>query len=425
MIVVTIGALLLCAASAAFAGGSKESAGQGSMEDGPATITFWAWATTDKQEIINRALSEFHEGQNDVEVEFQAFPSGGYEEKILSAVASDTAPDVSFTKISFGQRFASENILTNMNNLGAEEMLDNILESSLAYGQYDGGTYMLPVNADNRFIAYNGDVLSKAGYTEEVQQGAVSWDQLRQMAADVSERDNQGNVRRIGFYVSPSWGGGWADFLYTAGGQLLNDNNTEAAFNTEAGLEALRLVLDLKEYSSQLQDEDAPFYNGNVAMIKKGSWDLPRFPREMPNTDWGIMPIPSPTGEVARGAGSLLAGIDIGIYESSQHKEASFELVQHFLSDSVQSWFPAEYGQFPVVESAYDTEDFQSYLDENPAYAKAAEWMQYTWPLPLIPEWSQISETLNSHIEQAWFDELSPEEALNQAEQEVNQILSE
>jgi multiple sugar transport system substrate-binding protein len=244
------------------------------------------------------------------------------------------------------------------------------------------------------------------------------------MAKAASEVDDQGNVKRIGFHVSPSWGGGWADFLYTAGGQILTDDNSKAAFNSEAGLRALELVLELKQYSSTLQDEDAPFYNGNVTMIKKGSWDLPRFPREMPDTNWGIMPFPTPDGKVARGAGSLLAGIDIGIYESSGKKDAGFELVKHFLSDQVQAWFPAQYGQFPVVKSAYDTEEFQSYTAEHETYAQASEWMKHTWPLPLIPEWSKIADTLNANIEKAWFGELSPEEALAQAEQEVNRILT-
>jgi len=391
----------------------------------PTTLEFWAWATADKQELINRALDQFAEGQDSITVEFSAFPSGGYQEKILSAVASATAPDVSFTKISFGQRFASEGVLADMNPLGAEEMLPGIIQSSLAYGRYGGGTYMLPVNADNRFIAYNADIVQEVGHGDLLEQDALSWDQLRQLAADVSSTNDDGSIRRIGMYVGPSWGGGWADFLYTAGGTLLTEDNSRANFNNQAGLDALNLVLDLKEYSTTLQDEDAPFYNGQVTMIKKGSWDLPRFPREMPDTNWGIMPFPTPDGEVAYGAGSLLAGIDIGIYASSDHPEAGFELVRHFLSDEIQSWFPAEYGQFPVVLSAYETEEFAQYQADFPAYAQAAEWMEYTWPLPLIPEWSQISDSLNNHIEQAWFGEMTPEEALAGAEAEINAILGE
>ena len=419
---------VLLVAAAALAGGQTESgsAQQDSNEtmgsESATEIEFWAWASTDQQEVITRAIDEFHAKQDEVRVSFQAFPSGGYQEKILSAVASGTAPDVSFTKVNFGQRFASEGVLADMNELGADQMLDGLLESSVAYGQYQGGTYMLPVNADNRFIAYNADTLREAGYADAVEEGSPSWNTLVEMAQAGAVVDN-GNVRQLGIHVSPSWGGGWADFMYTAGGRLLTEDFSRAAFNSEAGLRALELVLELKEYSSALQDEDAPFYNGNVTMIKKGSWDLPRFPREMPDVNWGIMPFPTPDGEVAHGAGSVLAGIDIGIYESSEHKEAAFELVQHFLSDEIQAWFPAEYGQFPVVKSTYETAAFETYMQENPAYAKAAGWMEYTWPIPLIPEWSKISEALNTSIEKAWFGELSPKEALAQAETEVNEIL--
>lgn len=413
--------LALFAASGAFATGEQETAAAAS---GPVTLEFWAWATADKQEIINQALDEFHAGQDAVEVNFSAFPSGGYQEKILSAVASDTAPDVSFTKISFGQRFASEGVLVDMNPLGAEEMLDSMLPAALAYGQYEGGTYMLPVNADNRFIAYNADIIEEAGYGEWLERDALSWDQLLEVAEAVTTRNSDGSVSRIGFYVGPSWGGGWADFLYTAGGSILTEDNSQANFNNQAGLDALNFVLELKETSATLQDEDAPFYNGQVTMIKKGSWDLPRFPREMPDTNWGVMPFPTPDGEVAYGAGSLLAGIDIGIYSQSDYAEEGFALVEHFLSDGIQSWFPAEYGQFPVVKTAYETERFQEYKDDFPAFAQAAEWMEYTWPLPLIPEWSQMSEIMNEHVEQAWFGRMTPEEALAGAEAAINELLS-
>jgi ABC-type glycerol-3-phosphate transport system substrate-binding protein len=413
--------LTVVALTGAFAAGSQEAAATGAE---PVELEFWAWATADKQEIINQALDLFQEGQDEITVNFSAFPSGGYQEKILSAVASDTAPDVSFTKISFGQRFASEGVLVDMNPLGAAEMLDAILPAALAYGQYEGGTYMLPVNADNRFIAYNADIVTEAGYGDWLENDALTWDQLVEVAEAVSTRNDDGSVSRIGFYVGPSWGGGWADFMYTAGGSILNEDNTKANFNNQAGLDALNLVLQLKEYSTTLQDEDAPFYNGQITMIKKGSWDLPRFPREMPETNWGVMPFPTPDGRVDYGAGSLLAGIDIAIYAQSDAPAEGFELVEHFLSDDIQSWFPAEYGQFPVVTTAYETERFQQYKEEFPAFAQAAEWMEYTWPLPLIPEWGQMSDIMNQHVEAAWFGEMTPEEALAGAEQAINDLLA-
>lgn len=132
----------------------------------------------------------------------------------------------------------------------------------------------------------------------------------------------------------------------------------------------------------------------------------------------GIARLPafSPGGSV-----SCLGGWHVGISRYSDAQAESWKLVRYLTSYEVQKEFALRLGWNPGRSDLYGDPEV---LAKLPHFAVLRQVFDDARPRPLLPYYSQLSEILQRRINSALAGDLSPEEALSRAQQDIQRVLS-
>ena len=100
--------------------------------------------------------------------------------------------------------------------------------------------YWFPYQPDTRVFLYRSDLLSAAGLSEP-----KTWDDVLNIARAMTKDGRYG----FGFPARRGWNLtlAWAPLLFAAGGELFDANN-QPVFNSQAGVDALNFLIELKKY---------------------------------------------------------------------------------------------------------------------------------------------------------------------------------
>lgn len=324
------------------------------------------------------------------------------------------------------------------------------------------GVYGIPEKVDNRALFYNKDLLKRAGYVDENGEARPpkTWEELEEMAVKLTERDEKGAIKRLGF--APNYGNSWL-YLYgwMNGGQFMSDDGKRCTLNDARVVEALawmRKVYDslggasaVRAFESTLQwgDLDA-FITGKVAMKIDGFWQITdtvaQFGRHV---NWGIARPPIPRWQLEAGSktSTWVSGWCHAIPTTAKNKEGAWELIRYLASrrcaeiiaESTRLNLAAQGRVFVPTQNANKKINewlFDKYVINNPAMdPKVAAAVQVFNDLlegqpyrPVTPVGQLLWNQHISATDNAIFHKLTPKEALDRAtmivQRDLDRVLS-
>lgn len=210
-----------------------------------------------------------------------------YGNKVHAALLGSNPPDV----------FEQSGIGVDLVKAGAVEPLDDLIAdvksdfnpASEAAFVVDGKTYGIKMINDPTFVYYRKSLFQKAGL-----QPPTSVDELIAAAKKLST----GKMK--GIYIGPDGGVDALKYisLWSSGGDLLNDDKTKVAFNTDRTAQALLKIHELNASGGVLPDaptfwwDPSAFTQGLVAMQWCGLWAMPGIQKVL-GDDFGIFPFPA------------------------------------------------------------------------------------------------------------------------------------
>ncbi|MBM4082456.1 MAG: extracellular solute-binding protein, partial [Planctomycetes bacterium] len=297
--------------------------------------------------------------------------------RFLISVAGEMPPDVIWF-----DRYA----VAEWAARGAFTPLDPFIERDLASGrrdtphagrfyascwdeaQYGGHVYAIPTSVDDRALLYNRDLLKRAGLVDERGEARPpgDWDELRDYALRLTERDNKGRSRSedapaagqlktMGF--APNFGNCWL-YMYgwMAGGEFMSKDGLRCTLNDPPIVEALTYMTDLYDalggypavsaFQAGFQGGELdPFIQGKVAMKIDGSWQMSFLAAYGRNIDFGVAPPPLPKRELAKGRKTVSwnGGWAYAIPVTARNKEAAWEFIRFMCSDrALMIWMESE-----------------------------------------------------------------------------------
>lgn len=282
----------------------------------------------------------------------------------------------------------------------------------------NGAIYALPWIADFRANIINVDLFHEMGLDPNVAQ-RWTWEEFREITQLLTQRDGSGELTRVGY---GSWSDRWDfhPFLFSNGGQMLNESETAAVFNSPEGMETLEYLRDLY-LSGFMRDGqftgEAAFIDGRSGIQRSGPWAEAFF--EFPMAiDFALYPV-GPKGDIPR--------TDIWInYRAIPATTADPDLAWQYLSwiNSVreEKYLIMKTHRSPFIPF-FQSETWRSSLIENAYRRNWPEYMQVAFwnPVKADPQWSG---QMNDLIVQAIRGDLGPASALEQAEQIVNAALA-
>jgi multiple sugar transport system substrate-binding protein len=370
-----------------------------SPSGGGTTLTYWASnqgssLEQDKQ-VLQPELDKFQR-ETGITVRLEVIGWPDLLNRILAAATSGQGPDVLNIGNTWSASLQATGALLPFDDaaMAAVGGKDRFLAGSLAAtGAAGKPPAAVPLYSLAYALYYNKKHFAEAGIAAP----PTSWDELV-IAGKALTRDGRwGLALEAG---SPTENSHHAFvFAQQYGGDLF-DPAGKAQFDHPGVVAGIKRYLDLMavdrivnpsnaEYAANQSVTDFASGRASMLMWQAAAGNLRS--HGMTPEEYGVAPIPFaiPTPPGGKRVNSMVAGINLAVFGSTEHRDAALRFVQFMTSDAEQTILNKAYGSLPAVQAAYADAAFQT-----PEVKTFQQILASTAaPLPAVPEESQF-ETL-------------------------------
>ena len=408
-------------------GSSPTSSDSSASPGGSGTVTLWH-GYTDVERTATDAFAVKYNA-TDPAWKVDAVFSGNSDyglQKLLTALAAGKAPDMMYQYGSSLANLSRSPKIVTIGDLIAQSPdfnWDDFYEAERLACTVDGKVKALPALVDNLSLVYNKALFDKAGVAYPT--ADWTWDDFRSAAAKLTDPAakqygwayvNDGGEDTVWRFLAVLW---------QAGGDLLNADNTQAAFDSPAGLASMTLLRDMAvtDKSVYLDNGNGNYLNlfnaGKIAMLWTGPWDISTINKDV---QYSVEIL------AAGSAGhATIAGPDdyVMIDNGADQVQGSWAFLQWFTSPEVHLQYAIATGHLPIRESETQLPAYQDYLAKYP-YAKVFvdNLKNVTKARPNISQYPKISMALGQAVQGVLLGKLEPQQALDQASQQIDAILA-
>jgi N,N'-diacetylchitobiose transport system substrate-binding protein len=351
-------------------------------------LRLWLNGGDTPDDFVKFAITEFNKTHPDVKVTFERQQWTGIVEKLTTSLSSSDSPDVIELGNTQAQAFEAAGALKDLTADKAALGGDDLLQSLVEAGTYDGKFYGVPYYAGARVVLYRKDLFTKSGLSVP-----TTIDELL-AAANKLKADNAATPNFSGMYLP---GKNWfaaLPFIWVEGGDIAVQNGD----SWKGMLASDKSVTGLTEFQKFIQETSgAPkdgddskdyiaFCNGEVGMMPAPGWK----PGQIINKDDGCPAMEANIGAFAMPgltAGTtspaFLGGSNLAISAKSKNADLATELLKILVSKDYQKQF-ADQGTIPALKSLLGG---ISGSDAATAQAKAAENSRF---VPSSENWAAV-----------------------------------
>ena len=375
-------------------------------------VVFWHAMNDAHQDWLVEATEEFNSMYDNVTVTLENQGNyGTLSQSLLAAVRSNTAPTISQAYGEWMLDYDANDQLVDLtsyieNGFDEEEPYEDIFEVFREDNTFGERVVGLPFNKSTRVLFVNEDLLEEVGV-----ETPETWDDLIEVSEAVY---NEAGVVGFGFenglqHEFPMW-------VKQAGGEFVNEETAEVAFNTDEGLKALTFINDLvnSDYGRIAGEDEylsGPFTTGDVAMYIGSSAGIPFVENDAGDMNWTTAPVPSDAE-----AAAPFQGTNITMFASSSEgeQEAAFEYMKFLVNgENTISWAQAT-GYLPVRESAVEDEAWTSYIEENDVLAAPASQFDIGFIEERVPGAFAMKNAMQTSLERMIYEGQDPEATLEE-----------
>lgn len=302
----------------------------------------WGFGIQETNPLARARVLAFQEAYPDVDLQIvESFD----EQKLLTAAASDTLPDVIWLSRAETATWAAPGVIRPLTEFIERDSYDTsaFYPFAIEEASYEGEVYGIPGGADVRGLYINLDHLEEAGFSiDDVD--TSDWAQLSEIGAQLVQASGD-QVQRWGFDHRIQANNFWL-WGYGNGGQFLSEDGMEATFNAEENVEAMQWGVDAYEAQGGYQlyegfattfQGDQQFANGSVSMSVYEQWMLSAaIATVAPDMNFRLLPIRQ-WGSGAEGPIATYSGGN-GWYITSgaRNPEAAWEYIKFMHTD--ETW---------------------------------------------------------------------------------------
>jgi multiple sugar transport system substrate-binding protein len=282
----------------------------------------------------------------------------------------------------------------------------------------------MPYQPDTRVFLYRSDLFKDAGLVPP-----KTWDELKSDAKALT-KSISGKGTDFGF-IYPGQRGwnltlAWIPLVYSAGGEIFHDR--KPAFDSQAGLDALNLLLDLKQYAPPdvvafgEHEVNQSVIHGVAAMGISASGITPQIEAADSPVKGKIelAPYPLETAMTKPIHSAALGGWAFGVANYSRHKDAAAWVVMWLASRPIVTELETHGRQHASrLSMAKDA----GLLAVNPLVPGIIDVLDKAEIFFTGPQGSELGELLNVRIGQAIAGELKPKAALDEAVKDIDTYL--
>ncbi len=341
-----------------------------SAADGKTHLTFQIWDVAQRDGM--QAICDAYTAQNpDVVIEVQVTSWNEYWTKLEAAAESNTMPDIFWMHTNQILYYSDFGMLADVTDLydDVDPNFYNEHFSEISRNNASGSNgrlYGVPKDKDNIILVYNKEMFDAAGvaYPDD----DWTWDDMTDASAKIYE-----TTGKYGFMAYAEDHLGYWNFVYQAGGYILNEDKTKAGFTQPATMDAMKFYIGIQNeewcptqtYFAETQPGIA-FFSELGSMYLEGNWELMNKATSYPNMDgkWDIAKLPiCPNPASGDGRATISNGLCYSTAARGKNLEVVKDVLKYFGTEEAQRLA----GSYGAAIPAYNgTED--SYFE---AFEKA------------------------------------------------------
>lgn len=357
------------------------------------SVTYWHNRPQKDQDFLQGMLDEFNKS-NPYGITAKAEIAGAsYNDvynKINAAIQANQPPDISVAYQNQAAFYRNQGAIIDLTpfvqsktyGLSEADLKDyfQAFLNSDKNPQFKGEVLGFPTQRSMEVMYYNADWLKQLGYNEPPK----DWKTFEEIVCKAVNKDK----KQYGWAFRHD-ASNFASQVFSRGGRILAEDGSAYAFNSQAGIDTVKMIQTLFEKgcaveipTSERYGEQNRFGNGEVLFVFASSSGLPFYKETVDKGGkfkWDIAMLPN-TGKPAVN----LYGASVSVYKTTPEKELAAWLVIKFLGDKAQtSRWAIQTGYLPVRQSA--VADVVAAYKANPAwaggldasYAKMFDWAPY------------------------------------------------
>ena len=369
------------AALGLMAGAGATLAGCG-RDDGTTRLTFWAMGNEGSG--VPRLLPAFEAANPGIEVIVQPQPWTAAHQKLLTAYAGSSLPDVSQIGNTWVAELAAIGALSPTPD-AASDLLQDQFPAVLETNRIAGRAVATPWYVDTRLIFYRTDRLARAGH-DAMPTTWAEWKRAMHAVKRVAGEGNYAILLPLNEFEQ----------LLTFGLQgddpLLRDRDTRGNFSSPSFQAALAFYKSLFDEGlapvatgAQISNVWTEFARGYFSFYFSGPWTIGDMKARLPDDiqpHWTTAGVPGPDGPGASAPG----GSSLAVFRASPHQDAAWKLVRYLSDPAVQARFNVITGDLPARPTAWAAPRVAS----DPYVAAFRGQLARAVAVPKVPEWERI-----------------------------------
>jgi multiple sugar transport system substrate-binding protein len=372
-------------------------------------VTFF-WATYDGLTEDFRASVEkaFNDQSKDAQVQVVPVSWTDMQNKLTTAVAGGTPPDISVVGTRWILDFMSTNSVDEVTQYLSKATLDNI-NPAAEEAKVKGKLMGVPIAAGARILAINNDIAKDVPKTmEELEADAIKANKPPAHYGLLMPGKSYTELTDFAYY------------FYGAGGDFFetkpDGSYGKCAVNSEAGVKALTFMAKLAmkdkvvedKFTSYIRTDVHPlFYAGKAGYVMIGAWVESAMKQANSKFSVTYASIPSFAGQKPAG---LIITDSIAFFSKAKNLKAAGKFIDFFYQDAYKGKFDQLVGFPPVTLSAakdpfWNTPLYQA-LNAEALTAK---------PWPLVDGFDTLNNEVWKASEKVFQGQASPKDALDAA----------
>jgi len=380
-------------------------------------LTFWALGA--EGEHVQKIVRKFEAKNPGIKVKVQQIPWTAAHEKLLTAFAGNSLPDMCQIGNTWISEFTLINALEpldefikNSNVVRRENFFEGVWETNV----YDSKIMGIPWYVDTRVLFYRVDILKSLGFNSAPR----TWEEMLKVCEKIKKEKG-----KYGIFLPTNEWQPLVLFALEGGAKLLKDSDSYANFDDEnflIALEFLRKFYRLNYSPSswlEIQNVYQGFAEGYFCMYITGPWNVGEFKRRLPlelQDKWMTAPMP---GKDKFPGVSIPGGSSLVIFKSSRYKDIAWRLIEFLSEPENQVEFYKLTGDLPSSIKAWE----DSILKMDPYMRAFFIQLQNLKPLPKVAEWEQIAMKIVEYVEVSASHDIPSEQIARKLNSDVDKIL--
>ncbi len=400
--------------------GEKEAAG-----DEEVTLSLVWWGNQTRNDLTQKAVELYMKNNSNVTIKTEFTDWSGYWDKVSTMAAGGNLPDIMQQDYAYINQFQESGQLADLTPFIKDGTIDttNIPESILDSGKIDGSVYALSLGSNAPMMAYDKEIVEKAGVTIPEQ---PTIDELYEIGQTIYEKTGvqtyfdgginyiQYLARTTGSYLFDELAKGTLDSSLLYFNSIAKFSDTDFCIPANLLVEKDPEIVETKPIIDQSTWNDLSFSNQFISVSSTAGRDL------------GICMWPT-TADATTQPEYLKPSMFFSIAETSENKEAAAKFIDWFTnSEEANEILMGERG-IPINTEIADF--VKSKVDNVTAQvfdfiAKVTEIAEPIDP-PSPSGFSEVEELGKKLVETLRYGEINAEDAANQYVTGSKEILEE